>query len=96
MCPHALGYVSTYMCACTHGYVAMCMHVHVTIYPWALYPHARVSMCICQESAQNLLDPSFPRPCPTTEMTNCSGRDVEQRVDRGPMQMVLTPYDLFS
>jgi hypothetical protein len=26
----------------------------------------------------------------------CSRRDVKQRVDRGSMQMVLTPYDLFS
>jgi hypothetical protein len=25
-----------------------------------------------------------------------SRRDVQQRVDRGSMQMVLTPYDLFS
>jgi hypothetical protein len=26
----------------------------------------------------------------------CSRRDVQQQVDRGSMQMVLMPYDLFS
>ncbi len=28
-------------------------------------------------------------------MANCSQLDVQQHVDRGSMQMVLTPYDLF-
>jgi hypothetical protein len=53
-----------------------------------LKKHVRIQMLPCFKGL------SYLKIC--IEKCTCSRRDVQQRVDRRSMQMVLTPYDLFS